>query len=149
MPKLFVDKTIVINAPAAKVWAALTQPELTDQWASVFSGGAEFHIESEWKLGSAVLWKGKDGSVIVEGGVTAMEPNKLLRFTVADVRSSEKLTFSEEDGITYKLSEENGVTTLHLLQGDFAMMTDGEKYCRLSAEIWDRVLPKIKELSEN
>jgi len=27
-------------------------------------------------------------------------------------------------------------------------MTEGEKYHRLSAEVWDRVLPKVKVLAE-
>ena len=147
MEKLFVEKSIKINAPASRVWDALTRPEFTDQWALEFSGGAEFHIESDWKLGSPVLWKGQDGSVIVQGNVTALELNKFLRFTVFDVRG-EKPPVTEEDGITYELTEQNGKTLLQLSQGDFSVMAEGEKYHRLSAEVWDRVLPKVKELAE-
>ncbi|TMB84582.1 MAG: hypothetical protein E6J48_02015 [Chloroflexi bacterium] len=135
MEKLFVEKSIKINTPASRVWDVLTKPEFTDQWAPEFSGGAEFHIESDWKLGSPVLWKGQDGSVIVQGNVTALEPNKFLRFTVFDVRG-------------YELTEQNGETMLRLSQGDFSVMAEGEKYHRLSAEVWDRVLPKVKELAE-
>jgi uncharacterized protein YndB with AHSA1/START domain len=149
MEKLFVDKTIEINAPVSSVWDAITKRKNTDEWALEFSsGGPQFHIESSWELGSPVYWKGKDGTVIVEGNVTALETNKLLRFTVFDVRSSARLNVSEEDGITFKLSEENGVTTLHILQGDFSVMTDGKIYRDASAEIWDKVLPKIKMLAE-
>jgi uncharacterized protein YndB with AHSA1/START domain len=149
MPKLFVDKTIKINAPASRVWDALTKRKFTDEWVPEFSsGGPQFHLESDWKLGSPVLWKGEDRQVIVEGTVTALAPNQLLRFTVFDVRSAQKPPVTEKDGITYELTEENGKTTLHLLQGDFSVMAEGEKYHRLSAEIWDRVLPKIKGLAE-
>jgi uncharacterized protein YndB with AHSA1/START domain len=148
MKKLFVDKTIEINAPRSKVWDALTKREYTDKWAPEFSGGSQFYIESNWKPGSPVLWKGQDGKVIVEGNVTARERNKLLRFTVFDVRSAERPPVTEEDGITYRLSGKNGKTTLQVLQGDFSVMTDGEKYRDMSAEIWDRVLPKVKELAE-
>jgi uncharacterized protein YndB with AHSA1/START domain len=148
MPKLFVEKTIEINAPASAVWDVLTSPEHTSEWAPEFSGGAEFHIESDWKLGSPVLWKDKDGNVIVEGNVTALEPNAFLRFTVFDVRG-EKPPVTEEDGITYELTEHAGKTTFRLLQGDFSVMTEGEKYHRLSAEVWDRVMPKVKALSES
>ena len=147
MQKLFVEKTIEINAPASNVWEVLTRRGHTGEWASEFSGGAEFHIESDWKLGSPVLWKGQDGKVIVEGNVTALEPNRFLRFTVFDVRG-EKPPVTEEDGITYELTEQTGKTTLRLLQGDFSVMAEGEKYHRLSAEAWDRVLPKVKELAE-
>src|SRR5947208_7251630 len=147
MEKLFVKQSIEIHAPASSVWNALTKPEYTDQWALEFSGGTEFHIESDWKLGSPVLWKGHDGSVIVQGNVTSLEPNRFLRFTVFDVRG-EKPPVTEEDGITYELTEQNGKTILRLSQGDFSMMAEGEKYQRMSAEVWDRVLPKVKELAE-
>ncbi len=147
MEKLFVNKTIEINAPASKVWNALTEREHTDQWALEFTGGAEFHIESDWNPGSPVLWTGQDGSVIVQGNVTALESLKFLRFTVFDVRG-EKPPVTDEDGITYELTEQNGKTLLRISQGDFSGMADGEKYRDLSAEIWDRVLPKVKALAE-
>ena len=99
-----------------------------------------------WK---PVYWKGEDGVVNVEGIVTAHEQNKFLRFTVFDVRSLQKIDANEEDGVTFELAEENGKTTLHILQRDFSPMEDGKKYRDFSAEIWDKVLPKIKELAEN
>lgn len=149
MNKLFVEKTIAINAPVFKVWDAITKRENTNEWALEFSsGGPQFNIESTWELGGPVLWKGQDGTVIVEGNVTAAEQNRLLRFTVFDVRSPERPPVTDEDGITFQLSEENGKTTLRILQGDFSAMTDGEKYRDLSAEIWNKVLPKVKELAE-
>jgi uncharacterized protein YndB with AHSA1/START domain len=83
----------------------------------------------------------------VEGNVSALEPGKLLRFTVFDVRS-QRPSVTEEDGITYQLSEEDGKTMLHVLQGDFSAMPEGEKYRDMSAEIWDRVLPKVKKRAE-
>ncbi len=148
MPKLFVDKTIEINAPATRVWDALTKPEYTNEWAKEFSsGGPMFHIKSKWGMGDRVEWKAEDGTVIVEGTVTKLEPLKLLRYTVADTRS-EKMKFSDEDGITYELHENLGVTSLHILHGDFSVMPEGEKYCRMSAETWERVLPKVKEFAE-
>ncbi|WP_338786494.1 SRPBCC domain-containing protein [Metabacillus sp. FJAT-53654] len=149
MEKLFVDESIVINATSAKVWEALTNRIYSDKWATEFSsGGPQFSIESDWNLGSPVLWKGQDGTVIVEGNVTALKPHKILRFTVFDVRSSERPAVTEEDGITFKLSEQDGKTTLHILQGDFSVMNDGEKYRDLSTEIWEKVLPKVKSMAE-
>ncbi|HLO27818.1 MAG TPA: SRPBCC domain-containing protein [Anaerolineales bacterium] len=147
MSRLFVDKTIEIHASPDKVWEVLTRREYTRQWASKFNGGSPFYIESDWEMGSPVFWKDSDGNVIVEGNVTALEPNKLLRFTVFDVRG-EKPPVTEEDGITYKLSERRGQTDLQVLQGNFSAMTDGEKYREMSAEVWEHVLPIMKELSE-
>ncbi len=149
MKKLFVDKTMEINAPTSMVWDTLTKPEYTGQWAQEFSsGGPQFHIESDWTLGSPVIWKGQDGTTIVEGNVTANEPNNLLRFTVFDVRSDERPLVTEEDGITFRLSLENGKTVLRVLQGDFSAMSEGEKYRDASADIWDKVLVKVKEMAE-
>ncbi len=45
MSKLFVDKSIEINAPIAKVWDVLTRREITGEWAYEFTGGAPFYID--------------------------------------------------------------------------------------------------------
>jgi uncharacterized protein YndB with AHSA1/START domain len=147
MSKLFVDKSIEIDARVTKVWEVLTVRRYTSNWAPEFSGGSPFLIESDWKPGSPVVWKDAEDRTIVEGNVTALDPPKLLRFTVFDVRS-ERPPVKEDDGITYELSEKDDKTRLHVLQGDFSAMPDGEKYRDLSAEIWERVLLKVKELAE-
>ena len=147
MSKLFVDKSIKINAPVSKVWDVLTNRDFTSEWASEFSGGSPLRIESDWEIGSPVTWKDQEGKTIVEGNVTALDYGKLLRFTVFDVRG-ERPAVTEEDGVTYQFSEKNSKTILHVLQGDFSAMPDGEKYRNMSAEIWSRVLLKVKELAE-
>jgi len=147
MSNLFVDKTIEINAPPFRVWEVLTKREYTAQWAPEFSGNTPFTIESEWQIGSPVFWKDQNGKVVVEGNITALEPNKFLRFTVFDVRA-ERPPVKDGDGITYKLTNQNAKTRLWVSQGDFSAMPDGEKYRDLSAAVWDRVLPKVKHLAE-
>lgn len=148
MAKLFVDQTIEIDALPFKVWDVLTKPEYNSQWAPEFDGGAPFRIESDWRIGAPVLWKDEDGETIVEGNVTRFEPEKLLRFTVFDVRSAQRPAVSDEDGITFELIQQDARTLLHLRQGDFSAMPDGEKYRQRSADIWNRVLPRIKMLAE-
>ena len=148
MTKLFVKKEVDINAPAIRVWDVLTKPEYTDQWAPEFVGGeAEFHIESDWKMGSPVLWKNEEGKVLVEGNVTAIQPNKLLRFTVFDSRST-KPKVKEEDGITYVLDSGDHTTTLRVTHGDFSVLKEGERYHNMSEQVWNKVLPKVKQIAE-
>jgi uncharacterized protein YndB with AHSA1/START domain len=148
MAELFVDKTIEIEAPASRVWSALTRRDSTAKWAPEFSGGGpRFHLESDWNLGSPVSWKDEAGNVIVEGNVTGKEPNRFLRFTAFDTRS-ERPASGPDDGISFELTEENSKTLLHLRQGDFSNMPEGAKYQRMSDEIWERVLPKVKQLAE-
>lgn len=148
MPPLFVDRTIEIDALPFLVWRVLTKPEYNNQWASEFQAGAPLRIESDWRIGAPVSWKDAQDRTIVEGNVTRLEPEKLLRFTVFDTRSTERPAVSEEDGITFELSRKGAQTILHLRQGDFAAMADGGKYQKASADIWERVLPKIKFLAE-
>lgn len=150
MGKLFVDLVIEIQAPAQAVWEALTLSKNTDQWAPLFSsGGAKFQLESHWELGNSVLWKSEDGSVVVEGTVTINDPFHVLRFTVFDTKST-RPEVDEEDGITYKLFEKDGITTLRVLQGDFSTIPDGkgQQYRDMSTKIWQKVLPIVKALAE-
>lgn len=150
MAPLFVDQEISIHAPAEKVWEVLTRRKYTDFWAHEFSsGGPQFHLESDWNLGDPVFWKGEDGTIFVKGNVTALTPFKLLRFTVFDVRGSDQPQVTEKDGITYQLHEEDGNTHLHVLQGDFSVMDNGEKYYLMTVKVWEKVLPKVKQLAED
>src|SRR5882724_5070388 len=137
---LFVKQSIEIQAPASSVWQVLTNRELTRYWVREFFG-QDAELVSDWKLGSPVEWKTvADGKTYVEGNITAIEPNKLLRYTVFDVRG-ERPPISEEDGITFALSEQSGYTALLLTQGDFGKMDDGERFYNASVELWERVLP--------
>lgn len=147
MATLFVDKTVAIHASPSVVWNILTNPKYTDLWAIAFTNGAPFHIYSTWQLGDPVLWKDHENKTIVEGIVTRIEPYKCLRFSVSDTQSK-KITPKSEDGITYELTKNHENTRLHVRQGDFAIMPDGEKYFIATERIWDKALSKIKELAE-
>ena len=148
MSRLYVDRSIEINASAQRVWDVLTVREHTVEWASEFSpGGPRLYIESDWSMGSPVLWKDKQGRMIVEGDVTAVEMHGLLRFTVFDARGPRPVV-APEDGITYKLTERDGRTVLWVSHGDFSTMADGATYRQLSEEIWERALARVKWLAE-
>ena len=146
MAPLVVDQSIKIKAPTEKVWDVLTNPEFTRQWAKYFG---DFHgkLESDWKLGSPVLWTENDGTVVVEGEVSAVYPGKMLRFTVFDTQMPRPMT-SETDGITYTLVGNNGDTLLSVRQGDFGKMESGKSYYDATVDTWNKVLPKVKELAE-
>ena len=145
MKKLFVDKTVEIDAPVQKVWDVLTNPNFTDQWTNEFM--ADMIVESDWKMGSAVVWKDISGKVVVEGDVTKIEPKKVLRYTTFDVETG-RTPVTEEDGITFELSGYEGKTKLHILHGDFATMKEGQKYYDMTLDAWNKIVPKIKELAE-
>jgi uncharacterized protein YndB with AHSA1/START domain len=151
MKRLFVEKSISIAAHAETVWKILTDGRFASQWIEEGwekIGGESMNIYSDWKPGSEVLWKNENGKLMVKGNVTKINPYKLLRFTVFDVNSDEKILAREEDGITYSFTEENGNTILSLRHGDFLAMKNGEKYYEQTNKVWDGALPKIKELAE-
>ena len=145
MKKLFVDKTIEINASSAKVWDVITKKEFTDQWTNEFM--ADMTVESDWKIGSAVVWKDISGKVVVEGNVTRIKPAKFLRFTTFDVETG-RIPAGEEDGITFELAGHEGKTKLHVSHGDFAVMKEGQKYYDMTMDAWNKIVPKIKKLAE-
>ncbi|HXB95229.1 MAG TPA: SRPBCC domain-containing protein, partial [Puia sp.] len=78
---LIVTNTISIQAPATKVWDALTNPEQTKRY--MFGCAAS----TDWKPGSPLLWKGVFNGVemvAVKGIVVRSEPCKSLVYTVID-----------------------------------------------------------------
>jgi uncharacterized protein YndB with AHSA1/START domain len=145
--ELIVRNSIVIDAPAAKVWDALTNPVQTKKYMF----GCE--ALSDWKTGSPLIWKGVfDGQelVAVKGIVTAIDKNKFLAYTTIDPNSNIPDLPENYTTVTYALSDENGKTKLEVTQGDFAKVADGEKrYEDVSREGgWQPLLQEIKKLVE-
>lgn len=147
MKKLLVEQSIQIKAPASIVWNVLTDPNITNEWIKEFS--VDFTLlESDWKMGSTVLWKDTNGKAHVEGKVTALEPYKKLRFTVIPAGIVPDWEIKEEDGITYILTEKDNGTNLTIVHGDFGLMPEHRKYYEATVDIWHKVLPQIKNLAE-
>jgi len=61
-----------VGVPPERVWAALTDPELTRQY--YFASA----VESDWEAGSPFTYRGPDGEPIVEGEVLEAEPPRRL-----------------------------------------------------------------------
>ncbi len=145
---LFVRNTITINAPAAKVWNALTNPEETKKYMF----GCE--TVSDWKAGSPLLWKGNyEGQemVFVKGDIVKIEPGKFLAYTTIDPNSTIDDVSENYLTVTYELTEENGQTIFNVTQGDYSTVADGEKrYAEAynGGEGWNPILVEIKKLVE-
>jgi len=105
---------VTINAPAARVWAALTQPELVKQWqfGSLLS--------TDWQKGSPIVFRNEwEGTVFEQKGtVLEFELDKLARYTLfaprPDLADSPENYFT----MTYLLEEADGKTTLSIIQDD-------------------------------
>jgi uncharacterized protein YndB with AHSA1/START domain len=146
--KLFIENTIEINAPAAKVWDYLTRPELT----KLYMFGCE--TVSDWKKGSSLLWKGQqDGKdiIFVKGEILDIQPGRRLVYTTIDPFSTIDDVSENYLTVTYDLSEKNGKTTFNVKQGDYSKVAEGERRYKEAyngGEGWNPILAEIKKLAE-
>jgi uncharacterized protein YndB with AHSA1/START domain len=145
---LIVRSSITIQAPAAKVWDALTSAEQTKKY--MFGCAAL----SDWTVGSPLVWKGNFNGVeliAVKGTVTDIRPGQFLAYTTIDPNSSIPDIPENYVTVTYTLTERDGQTLLEVTQGDFAGVADGEKrYTETynNGEGWNPILVEIKKLAE-
>ncbi|MEO8149710.1 MAG: SRPBCC domain-containing protein [Bacteroidia bacterium] len=148
MEKLIVTNNITINAPAAKVWDALINPEQTKKYMF----GCE--TVSDWKPGSPLLWKGEykgESMIFVKGKIVNIEPGKFLAYTTIDPNSAIADIPENYLTVTYSLSQDNGQTVLKVTQGDYATVADGERRYNEAfngGEGWNPILVLIKQLVE-
>lgn len=144
-----ISNSILIHAPAEKVWQALTNPEETKKYMF----GCE--TVSDWKIGSQLLWEGTwEGKrmVFVKGHIANIQPNRHLSYTVFDPNNTAMEDIPENYlTVTYDLEELPGGTKLTVTQGDFNKVAEGDRRYRESynnGEGWNPILKKIKELVE-
>lgn len=129
---LFIHKEIILDAPVARVWDALTKPEYT--WKYMY----ECDAFSDWKKGSPLIWKGhKDGKVYVKGYIVEADPERLLRFTTFGADSKLPDIPANYSTVTYTLTPEGEKTKLTVTDGDFAKIADGEARYKDSLVGWD------------
>lgn len=145
---LFVKNTITIQAPAAKLWDVLINPEQTKKYMF----GCE--TISNWKVGSELLWQGNyEGKemVFVKGHVVEIDPEKFLAYTTIDPNSTIDDVSENYLKVTYLLEEENGETLLTITQGDYAKVAEGERRfneANNGGEGWNPILAEIKKIAE-
>lgn len=104
MSKEKVVYGIYINAPAEKIWDALTQSEYTRQY---FWGS---NVESDWKPGSKIRNFSDDGTTFGEGEVLKAEPGKILSQTSRMLGPDG--TTSGESKITFEIEQHGDVCKL-------------------------------------
>jgi uncharacterized protein YndB with AHSA1/START domain len=145
---LLVHSTITIHAPASGVWDALVNPEQTRKYMF----GCE--TVSDWKPGSSLLWEGNFEGVdlvAVKGFIKAIEPGKLLVYTVFDPNIGMDDIPENYLTVTYALTEKNGQTVLDVTQSGFELAADGDKRYKEAynnGEGWNPILVEIKKLVE-
>lgn len=95
---------IYVNAPAEKIWEALTESEYTRQyvWGS--------NVESDWKVGSPFRAHFDDGTTFMEGKILKSEPGKILsRTSIVILPDGSK---GEESIVTFEIEPHGEINKL-------------------------------------
>ncbi len=137
---LIANSQITINVPAAKVWEALTKPELIKKYLF----GTE--AKSDWKVGSPITYKGVwEGKAYEDKGVILeFVPNKKLVSTYWSGFAGKPDVPENYQKVSYELEEKDGQTTLKITQENNPTAESAEH----SGDNWKMVLGKMKEILE-
>lgn len=137
---LVAETEINIKASKAAVWEALTDPEKIKQYMF----GAR--VESEWKEGSQITWKGnfKGVSFRDKGVIIEMTPGKTLRFTHYSPLSKLPDTPENYHIVTIELTSHDKGTQVKLTQDN----NPSEESRSHSEENWSMMLEGLKKLLE-
>ncbi|MFA5854395.1 MAG: SRPBCC domain-containing protein [Patescibacteria group bacterium] len=121
MPNLFLEKSIDVNTPAAKVWK-----HLCEKYAS------------DWEVGSSIQGRGADGKIL------KLEQEKLLKHNLLRMSADGVATLSSV--ITYELREHNGMTIL-VARESFAEAQSDKAFTEALSG-WDATLAALKAEAE-
>ena len=141
MPKASVAKASVsIAAPAAKVWDALVNPQLIQQYMFGTT------VVSSWQPGSPISWKGEFKGKRYEdkGTILKIEPRRLLQYSHYSALSGLPDTPESHHTVTIELSESGQQTRVSLAQDNNAT----EEARQHSEKNWKTMLDGLKKLLE-
>jgi uncharacterized protein YndB with AHSA1/START domain len=142
MPGSFVAVAhATIAAPPAKVWEALTDPDLITKY---FHGTT---VESDWEVGSPITWTGEMGGTeyLDKGEIVVFEPEVQLRHTHWSNLTGEPDEPEYYKTVTYDLAEVDGSTQLTLTQDN---MPSQEAADEMVAKGWQPILEGLKSVVE-
>jgi uncharacterized protein YndB with AHSA1/START domain len=115
MADLFVARvSLTINAPRAKVWDALIDPEKIKQYILASD------VVSQWRQGSSIVWKSEfNGKPFeIKGTILRLEHQRLLEFDQSRpiFRVSQAVRPADYHRVTIELSDEGAGTHLSLIE---------------------------------
>jgi len=132
--------SIIINAPIAKVWGALTTPELIKEY--LFGT----NTKTDWKVGSPITFEGEyEGKKYQDKGtIKEFEPNKRLKYSYWSSMSGIEDKPENYVDVTYEVKEKDGKTELTITQENIP----DEKMREHSEQNWKMVMEGLKALVE-
>ena len=137
---LTATTSIVINAPAPRVWEGLTDPAQVKQvmWGS--------EVVSDWKQGSPLIYRGVwEGKPFEDKGtILEIDPPRLLRTNYYSPLSGKPDAPENYAEVTYALTPEGDGTKITVTQTNIA----DEKAREHSQANWGSALDTLKKMIE-
>jgi uncharacterized protein YndB with AHSA1/START domain len=139
--QLNFTKSVMIQAPVAEVWKALTTPSLIKEYLF----GTE--TITDWKKGSPIIFQGvwENKPYMDKGVILDIVPEKLIRYSYWSSFSGLEDVPENYSNIRYELSPaQAGSTTFTLTQEGFQTPEARDH----SASNWSQLLEGIKSVAE-
>jgi uncharacterized protein YndB with AHSA1/START domain len=141
MDKKFIAKaSTIINTPPARVWDALTRPDMIKQYLF----GTE--VKTDWQVGSPItykgIWEGKPYEDM--GKILQVQPGKLLVSTYWSSLSGLPDVPENYQTVRYELAAEGNGTRLTITQDNNGSLEEANH----SEQNWNYVLDAMKKLLE-
>ena len=140
MSKQALTTKIDFNAPAAKVWKGVTDPELVKQY---FFGT---NLKSDWKVGSPITFSGEwDGKSYEDKGIILeITPGEYVKYSYWSSMSGTEDKPENYANISYRVTEKDGKTTLQITQDGIKDEAAKEH----SEQNWQMVFGGLKKILE-
>jgi len=137
---LIAKASISINAPAAKVWNALTNPEVIKQYMFGTT------VISDWLKGSQIVWKGAwQGKKYEDKGfILKLKPERLIQYSHFSPLSGKPDLPENYHTVTIKLTTDEAGTAVSLSQDN----NETEEAREHSEKNWKMMLDALKKLLE-
>jgi uncharacterized protein YndB with AHSA1/START domain len=137
---LILKKTVKINASPAKVWEALTNPEVIKKY---FFGT---ECITDWKKGSPILYKGTwEGKPYEDkGNILNIETEKLIHYNYWSSFSGTEDIPENYAEIKYELEAEADGTIFTIIQDGFK----NKEAVDHSETNWGYILDGLKKITE-
>jgi len=134
-------KRIQIDAPRARVWAALTDPA---QVARYLHGTT---MVTDWQVGGPITWSGewKGRAYQDKGTVLIFEPQRRLQTTHWSPLGGSADEPENYHTVTYELTADGPTTTLTLTQDNNATQEEADA---MAEHNWGPVLEALKAVAE-
>jgi len=132
--------TVTFKAPIEKVWQGLTDPAMVKQY---FFGTT---LKSDFKVGSRITFSGEwNGKTYEDGGeILEIDAPRVLKYTYWSSMSGTENKPENYNDITYRLVEEDGITTLVVTQEGVKNQEAAEH----SESNWMSVFDGLKKMIE-